>query len=151
MRQPSLSLSLSLSAACPCLSDSLSLCFDAEVAAADAVIGLVLRNWFPRRQLWRRRRTHSETQQKLRQLASQELGASQIQAMYRGHLARREQTYLDTQDRSLQKRLEVPAVLVPKPPLAESTPRRKKHHRRGVVGAAAAVASDTTPSRAIWL
>eukprot|EP01043_Picozoa_sp_COSAG02_P043044 COSAG02_NODE_3714_length_6334_cov_7.283400_2_plen_1122_part_00 len=123
----------------------------AEVAAADAVLGSVLRNWFPQRQLWRRRRTHAETQRKLQELASQELGASQIQAVYRGHRTRKEQKWRDTQEGSPQEQLStVPMVLAPVPPAPE-TSQRKKHHRRGVVGAPAVVTANATPSRAIWL
>eukprot|EP01051_Picozoa_sp_SAG22_P027919 SAG22_NODE_9591_length_581_cov_0.634855_1_plen_134_part_00 len=121
----------------------------AEVAAADAVLGSVLRNWFPQRQLWRRRRTYAETQRKLQQLASQELGASQIQAVYRGHRTRREQKWRDAPEDAPQEQLAVPMVLAPAPPATET--KRKKHRRRGVVDAPAAVTANTTPGRAIWL
>ena len=122
----------------------------AKVAAADAVLGLVLRNWFPRRQLWRRRATAAERQRREELSASQQEAAPQIQAAFRGHLARRERTWLAPAPAAPAAApllvVQSPVRLAPVPPA--STPPRS---HAGAASGRRVKPVDASPRRAIWL
>lgn len=120
----------------------------AEIAAADAVLGLVLRNWFPIRQLWRRRRQKVENHARLELIKSQVLSTSKIQAFYRGHLARREIVWLSTQ---VPPVVSPPMVLAPAPPATGRRPNQGGGRRTQQTMQAVVEPQATPGRRALWL
>jgi hypothetical protein len=95
------------------------------------VLGLVLRNWFPQRQLWRRRHTMQATARAAALKAKRWESALQIQACFRGHLVRQLRSWLPPPP--------APMVLVPQPP---AVPAAAHEHMMHFTPAAAVAAAE---------